>query len=138
VFPILYAVIDGLGTFLDAVYLDELSLIGEDAALIAYEYTFLLVGAGCWLFLRRKRVPFHVTREKDKGIAALFETAGQFFYVFAMARNAVIAAPMIASYSIVSILLSRLFLKEKLSRAHYAAIGIVMLGIAVLGLADAG
>lgn len=137
VFPILYAVIDGLGTFADAVYLDELSLIGEDAALIAYEYTFLLVAAAAWVHLRLKRVPFNLFREKEKGAAALFETAGQFFYVIAMARNAVISAPIIASYSIVSVLLSRLFLKEKLSRAHYAVIAAVMLGIAVLGAADA-
>lgn len=137
VFPVLYAVIDGLGTFADAVYLDELSLIGEEAALIAYEYTFLLVAACAWLYLRAKRVPFRLFREKEKGIAALFETAGQFFYVFAMARNAVITAPIIASYSIVSILLSRLILKEKLSGAHYLVIALVLAGIAVLGIADA-
>lgn len=137
-FPILYAVIDGLGTFADAIYLDERKLIGEDAALIAYEYTFLLVAVCAWVYLRVKRVPFRILREKDKGIAAVFETAGQFFYVFAMARNALITAPIIASYSIVSVILSRLFLKEKLSRAHYAVILLVMLGIAVLGFADAG
>lgn len=136
-FPILYAVIDGLGTFADAIYLDEWSLISEDAALIAYEYTFLLVATCAWLYLRVKRVPFRMFHERDKGIAAVFETAGQFFYVFAMARNALITAPIIASYSIVSVILSRLFLKEKLSRAHYAVILLVMLGIAVLGFADA-
>src|SRR5690606_6702377 len=103
----------------------------------AYEYTFLLVAAAAWVHLRLKRVPFNLFREKEKGAAALFETAGQFFYVIAMARNAVISAPIIASYSIVSVLLSRLFLKEKLSRAHYAVIAAVMLGIAVLGAADA-
>lgn len=136
--PILYAVIDGMGTFADAIYLDEWELIGEDAALIAYEYTFLIVAAVVWVYLRIKRVSFRFFREKDKGMAAVFETAGQFFYVFAMARNALITAPIIASYSIVSVILSRLFLKEKLSRAHYAVIMIVMIGIAVLGFADAG
>ena len=34
IFPILYCIIDGLGTFADAVYLDELSLITEDDALL--------------------------------------------------------------------------------------------------------
>ena len=44
-FPILYAVIDGLGTFADGIYLDEMKLISEDNALIAYEYTFLIIGS---------------------------------------------------------------------------------------------
>ena len=44
---------------------------------------------------------------------------------------------MIASYSIVSALLSRIFLKEKLHAAQYALIAVVMLGIALLGLAEA-
>jgi len=42
VFPVLYCVIDGLGTFADAIYLDEWSLISEDEALLAYEFTFLI------------------------------------------------------------------------------------------------
>ena len=68
--------------------------------------------------------------------AALFETAGQATYVYAMSGMAVVAAPMIASYSIVSLILSRIFLKEKLSAKQYVAVAIVMLGIAALGLAE--
>src|SRR5699024_1394989 len=41
-FPILYALIDGLGTFADGIYLDELKLISEDSALLAYEFTFFI------------------------------------------------------------------------------------------------
>lgn len=41
-FPILYAVIDAIGTAADGIYLDELSLISEDAALLAYEFTWLI------------------------------------------------------------------------------------------------
>ncbi|WAA12723.1 EamA family transporter [Fervidibacillus halotolerans] len=135
-FPILYAIFDGLGTFADGIYLDELQLISEDAALIAYEYTFLICAVVSFIFLKVKRVKFNVFSERDKGTAAILETAGQFFYVFAMAKNAIIAAPLIASYSIFSVILSRIFLKEKLSRTHYIIIAIVMLGIAVLGIAD--
>ncbi|MDY0396137.1 EamA family transporter [Virgibacillus halophilus] len=53
-----------------------------------------------------------------------------------MAKNAVIVAPLIASYSIFSVILSRIFLKEKLSPRHYIMIIVVMFGIALLGLAD--
>ncbi len=136
-FPILYALIDGLGTFADALYLDELSLIGEDAALLAYEYTFFLCAAVCFLYLKLvKKVKFNMLRERDKGSAAVLETAGQFFYVFAMSSNAIIVAPLIASYSIFSVILSRIFLKEKLTRQQYAVIAMVIIGIALLGLAD--
>ncbi|GIO87628.1 hypothetical protein J25TS5_45600 [Paenibacillus faecis] len=136
-FPILYCLIDGLGTFADAIYLDEWSLIGEDSALLAYEFTFFLCALVAWVYLRGiKKQPFNLFRERVKGAAAVFETIGQFFYVFAMSSNAIIAAPLIASYSIFSILLSRLFLKERLGRGQYALIVIVILGIALLGIAD--
>ena len=47
------------------------------------------------------------------------------------------SAPIISSYCAVSVLWSRLFLKEKLSWKHYAAIAVTVAGIAVLGLYDA-
>ncbi|MNP82706.1 EamA-like transporter family protein [compost metagenome] len=53
-----------------------------------------------------------------------------------MASNAIVAAPLIASYSVFSVILSRLFLKERLSRVQYAAVVFVLVGIALLGLAD--
>jgi drug/metabolite transporter (DMT)-like permease len=136
-FPILYAIFDGLGTFADGIYLDEMKLIGEDAALIAYEYTFLICAAAAYLYLRHKKEDFHLFKERDKGLAAVLETTGQFFYVFAMSGKAIIAAPMIASYSIVSVILSRLFLKEILSRNHYLVIAWVLFGILILGISDA-
>ncbi|MBP3041288.1 EamA family transporter [Bacillaceae bacterium Marseille-Q3522] len=136
-FPILYCLLDGLGTFADGIYLDELSLISEDAALVAYEFTFFICALGSLLFLTIiKKEKFHLFSERDKGFAAVLETTGQFFYVFAMAENAIIAAPLIASYSIFSVILSRIFLKEKLSKPHYLIIAVVMLGIALLGIAD--
>lgn len=137
IFPILYCIIDGLGTFADAIYLDELELIPEDDALIAYEFTFFFVAVIAFIYLKIKKEKFSIIREKDKGVAAIFETAGQFFYVFAMSRNAIIAAPLIASYSVFSVLLSRMFLKERLTKKQYIVISIVMLGIALLGLSEA-
>ncbi|MNP65172.1 EamA-like transporter family protein [compost metagenome] len=53
-----------------------------------------------------------------------------------MSSNAIIAAPLIASYSIFSIILSRIFLKERLNKQQYAVIIVVIVGIALLGLAD--
>jgi len=132
IFPLLYAVVDALGTFLDDVYLSK--LMTPEEALISYELTFLFCGIIAFLyivFVKKER--FNVLRERDKGLAAIFETAGQFFYVYALDTNSVVVAPMIASYSIVSVIMGRIVLKEKLNYQQYVAIAIVMLGIFILG-----
>lgn len=136
-FPILYALFDALGTAADGIYLDELQLIGEDSALLAYEFTWFICAVIAYIYISViKKEKFNVFKQPVRGAAAVFETAGQFFYVFAMSTNAVIAAPLIASYSIVSVILSRIFLKEKLNKQQYALIVMVMIGIAILGFAD--
>lgn len=136
-FPILYALIDGIGTFADGIYLDELKLISEDSALLAYEFTFFIVAVLCYIYLKFvKKESFILLKERDKGYAAILETTGQFFYVFAMAGNAIIAAPLIAAHGIFSVILSRIFLKEVMSPRQYVMIGIVMLGIIFLGISE--
>ncbi|MEG0877878.1 MAG: EamA family transporter [Oscillospiraceae bacterium] len=132
-FPILYLIIDGLGTFMDSIFLDR--YIGELQANIAYELTFLIVGiiALCYVvFIKKEKIV--VLNEKAKFFGALCETAGQFTYIFAISSNTIVAAPAIASYSIFSVILSRVFLKEKLSKKHYVVIAIVLVGIAILGI----
>lgn len=137
-FPLLYSLIDGLGTFADGIYLDELKLITEDSALLAYEFTFFICGLIAYLYVKFiKKETFFLFKEKDKGIAAILETTGQFFYVFAMAGNAIIAAPLIAAHGIFSVILSRIFLKEIMSTRQYIMIAVVMIGIILLGFADA-
>lgn len=132
IFPILYAAIDALGTFLDDVYLSK--LMSPEEALISYELTFLFCGIMAFIYIVFvKKEKFMILREKDKALAAIFETAGQFFYVYALDTNSVIAAPMIASYSIVSVILGRIFLKERLNYKQYIVIAIVLAGIFILG-----
>lgn len=136
-FPILYAIIDGLGTFADGIYLDELELISEDAALLSYEFTFFIVAIISFIYVRFiKKEAFFIFKERDRAYAAILETTGQFFYVFAMAGNAIIAAPLIAAHGIFSVILSRIFLKEVMSRGQYVMIAIVMLGIILLGISE--
>lgn len=150
--PIFYCIIDALGTFLDVYYLDDVNttlLVGvteetfEDVANISYELTFLAVAVLLFVYVYIIRREPIIPRGKDAAVgqgarlgAAVFETAGQFVYVRAMSGNGMIAAPMIAAYSIVSIILSRIFLKEKLPVAQYIAVGVVMAGIVVLGIVE--
>ena len=135
--PILYCIIDGLGTFADALVLDGMNLLSEAEANISYEFTFLICAIVALFYLTLvKKQRFSLWGERIKGAGAVCETFGQFFYVYAISENAIVAAPMIASYSIFSVLLSRIFLKEKLTKWQYVVVGIVMIGIAALGLAE--
>lgn len=136
IFPLAYCLLDGVGTFFDAVYLDYGELISEDSALVSYEFTFLIYGIITYIYLRRKGENLNILGEKSKLAAAIFETAGQFFYVFAMSGSSIIAAPIVGSYCILSMLLSRVFLKEKLTKKEYLAIFLVIIGIVILGILD--
>ena len=137
IFPLLYCLIDGLGTFLDAVYLDQLSLISEDSALLCYEYTFLMYGIIMLIYLKLiKKQKLNIFKEKSKVVAAIFETLGQFTYVFAITTHSVITVPIIACYSALSVLLSRFMLKEKLSKKQYIYILIIFIGIIILGVVE--
>lgn len=133
VLPVLYALVDALGTFLDGYVLTN--SMTEQQANVSYELTFLICGIAAYLFLRFvKGEKITLKDQKDNGFAAIFETFGQFFYVYAMAMNAVIVAPLISSYSMVSVLLSRIFLKEKLTRGQYMMILLIIVGIFILGM----
>ncbi len=144
--PIIYCIIDALGTFFDAYYLDDFTttpLVGvtensfEDVANISYELTFFIVAIILFIYVRIiKKEKIAISKQGVRIGAAVFETIGQFVYVRAMSGNGIIAAPMIAAYSIVSIILSRIFLKEKLPLSQYIAVGAVMLGIVILGILE--
>ena len=140
-FPILYCVFDTIGTAADGIILDEeVGLgLGEIDVLILYGLTFLLAGIAAWVFLLiKKKKPYNpfAKTEASKGVAALCEEFGQVFYVYAMARNPVLAAPVVASYCIVSVILGRVFLKEKLKPGQVACVIAVIVGIVLLGIAD--
>ncbi len=142
--PFCYAIIDALGSFLDIFFLElETSpLIGvneeniELVANVSYELTFAICGLILFAFMKYKRVKFELPKQKDKAIAAVCETAGQLTYVYAMSGNGAIAAPILSSVCVVSLLLSRIFLKEKLTKKQYLFIGIIIVGILMLAVLE--
>ena len=134
IFPIMYLIIDGAGTFLDAIYLDYEEILSEDMALISYECTFLIYGIISFIYLKLKKEKISIIIEKDKLFASIFETAGQFTYVFAISSHSVITAPIVACYSALSCLLGRIFLKEKLNKWQYLALFLIFSGITTLAI----
>ena len=142
--PFCYALIDAIGCVLDIYFLEmETSpLIGiteeniELVANISYELTFAICGIILLAYMMYKRVKFDLPKQKDKALAAVCETAGQLTYVYAMSGNGAIAAPIISCVCVVSLLLSRVFLKEKLTKRQYMFITIIIAGILMLAVLE--
>ena len=160
--PFCYMLLDAAGTFLDIFYTDSVEttlLVGvnedtiEHTANCAYELTFFLVSIGILIFLKIKKIKFfdlgENSRENDgffkkifsqkwKILAAIFETIGQATYLFALSDGGAVAAVLLGAGTVItSLILSRLFLKEKLTWLQYVFIGIIMCGIitgAIFGL----
>ena len=144
--PFVYALLDAVGSFVDVFYLDDVAatpLIGvtettiEAVANTSYELTFALFALILFVFMKIKKVEFgSISKQRDKVLSAVFETAGQLTYVYAMSGNGAVAAPIISSVCVVSLLLSRIFLKEKLTLKKYVFISIVIIGILMLAVIE--
>ena len=146
--PFVYALLDAFGTFLDdafflvedvanAPFVNVTEETMEAVANTSYELTFALFALGLFLFMKAKKVKFGpIHTHKDKILAAVFETAGQFTYVYALGGVDAVAAPILSSVCVVSLLLSRIFLKEKLSWKTYVFIAGVIVGILLLAVSE--
>ena len=160
IMPFLYALLDAFGTFLDDAFflvedvansplVDVTEETIEAVANTSYELTFALFALGLFIFMKAKKVKFgpiftknesgkfrFAANHQDKLLAAVCETAGQFTYVYALGGVDAVAAPILSSVCVVSLLLSRIFLKEKLSWKTYACIAVVIVGILLLAVAE--
>ena len=147
--PLAYCLLDALGTFADSLVLAEAAdlpaiwqgfarALDEDSANVAYELTFFAVGVGCFLYLWFKNDLQRPKQTRPRFVGAVCETIGQFAYVYALAdtAHAGLAAPIICAYCVLSVVWSRIFLKEKLSFWHYLCIFVTAIGIVVLGIFD--
>ena len=109
----------------------------EAVANTSYELTFAFFALLLFIFMKAKKVKFGpIPNHKDKILAAVFETAGQFTYVYALGVADAVAAPILSSVCVVSLLLSRIFLKEKLSWKTYVFIAVVIIGILLLAVSE--
>lgn len=130
--PISYLIIDALGTAGDE-FIFATSDITDYAANSAFELTFfvLAVFAFIWLKFVKKDVVFKGNKNLFWG--GLCETVGQIFYMAVMFSDFSAGMVIISAYCAISVLWSRIFLKEKMSWKHYAVIALVIAGIVILG-----
>jgi len=141
--PVLYCIIDALGTYADGLLVywhgDSIQIArgiyAEGPANIAYELTFLLIAVFAFIYvviIKKQRLSLRYEMPKIGG--ALCETAGQFAYIYAIAQNTMAAAPLISSYCVLSLVWARVFLKEKLTWVQYVFIALAAAGIVVMGI----
>ena len=134
--PIAYCLLDAAGTFADNIVLETLD---EASANVAYELTFLCAGVVAFVYaVLVKKDRLIPKLELPKYIGAVCETVGQLAYIYAIADTAHLAmsAPIISAYCMLSVVWSRIFLKEKLSWKHYLMIALVIVGIVIMGVFD--
>lgn len=144
-FALGYWMLDGIGSFMDDYLLTD--TLSDDQLFIAYGIIYMCIGIICAIIynvknyikeaklkaagqeVEKKKFSF----DKYKLIGTLIETTGQFTYTKAyFLGDGALVSPFIASYCIVTMILSRIFLKEKLSKYQYILIAIILTSLIVL------
>ena len=132
--PIAYLIIDALGTVGDELIFATTD-ITDYAANSAFELTFLLLAIFAFIWLKFVKKEEKIFKGNgDLFIGGACETVGQVFYMAVMFSDFEVGMPIISSYCVLSLVWSRIFLKEKLSVKHYIAIGLTLIGIIILGI----
>ena len=151
--PVLYCIIDALGTFVDTLIADgyceklsgiyttmggdEIDLLCGDILNVAYEFTWAFMAIIFAIYVYGiKREKIDTKFDGVKVIGGICETIGQVFYMMVVVSDYKVGLVIISAYCAVSLLWSRIFLKEKLSWKHYVALAIAFVGIVTLGIYD--
>ncbi len=132
--PIAYLIIDALGTVGDEVFFHFVD-ISDYSANSAFELTFFLLAVFSFIYVKFvKKDKLFAYKNRAIYLGGICETIGQVFYMAVMFADYEIGMPIISAYCVVSLIWSRIFLKEKLSYKHYIAIAITFVGIILLGI----
>ena len=149
--PVIYLFLDALGTVGDQMIAEyEIFEMSDYASNTAFEFAFVLfaIFAFIWVkFVKKEKFFNFVENEKNEDgtvrklsrkkaliFGATCETVGQMFYMAVMFSDFSAGMPMISAYCVLSVVWSRIFLKEKLSIWHYGAIALTFIGIILLGI----
>ena len=132
--PIAYLIIDALGTVGDEVFFHYVD-ISDYSANSAFELTFFLLAIFSFVWVKFVKKDNLFKRQNGAlYIGGACETVGQIFYMAVMFADYEVGMPIISAYCVLSVVWSRIFLKEKLSIWHYLTIAITFVGIILLGI----
>lgn len=130
--PISYLIIDALGTVGDELMFAKTD-ITDYAANSAFELTFFILSIFAFIWIKFVKKDTVFKGNKNLFWGGLCETVGQVFYMAVMFSDFSAGMVIISAYCAISVLWSRIFLKEKMSWKHYAVIAVVITGIVILG-----
>ncbi len=150
--PVLYCLLDALGTFVDTLIADHyllsladrypnldetaLDLLCGDILNTAYELTWLFMAIICVIVLLVRRQTVEMRYDLPKLAGGICETVGQVFYMMVVVSEYTVGLVIISAYCLLSLVWGRVFMKEHLSWKHYTAILCALCGILILGVFD--
>lgn len=124
IFPILFAVVDGLETIVTGVCLDTTYGYampeGDSIIIVGMEYAAFALGFWIYIYIKEKK-PYNPFTKKSapRFLGAVADNIGIVFYSYAMAINSVSTDPLLAVYPVFVMIGGRVFMKEKVSKAQY-------------------
>lgn len=140
-FPIVYNLADALSMVATGIMVSgETEFSIPDIDYIFFEsLAFFVFSILMWLYMLivKKHVynPFRKTELYCFG-AATSETLGTVAFTFAVAISPILTAPITSSYCLVTIILARILLKERLTKKQYLSLAFLVAGIAILGISE--
>ena len=141
IFPIIYNLVDAVSMVAVGITVSEETDVAiPDIDFFIFESLgFVIVAICMWLYMlivkKYKYDPFK-KEELVRCGAATGETFGTMTYIFAVAGNPILTAPITSSYCLVTIVLARIFLKERLTKKQYLSLAFLVVGIALLGVSE--
>ena len=138
IFPLCFAVIDGLETIVTGVCLDSSYGFGmpEGDGIIIIGMEYAAFALAFWLYILWKEGkaynPF-AGKGVPRMLGAVADNVGIVLYSYAMAMNSISTDPLIAVYPVFTMIGGRIIMKEKVSTAQYVFLfGIVAGSVMVI------
>ena len=100
---------------------------------------FAIIALGIWLYMlivkKHAYNPFQ-TEEMMRCGAATGETCGTITFIFAAGIKPTVTAPITSLYCLITLVLARIFLKERLTKKQYLSLAFLIVGIAMFGISQ--
>ena len=141
IFPIVYNLVDAVSMVAVGITVSEETdvAIPNIDFFIFESLGFVVVAICVWFYMliikKYKYNPFK-KEELVRCGAATGETFGTMAFTFAVGISPILTAPITSSYCFVTIVLARIFLKERLTKKQYLSLAFLVVGIALLGVSE--
>ena len=141
IFPIIYNLVDAVSMVAVGITVSEETEVAiPDIDFFIFESLgFVAVAICVWFYMliikKYKYNPFK-KEELVRCGAATGETFGTMAFTFAVGISPILTAPITSSYCFVTIVLARIFLKERLTKKQYLSLAFLVIGIALLGISE--